>query len=442
MRSEMCKPEGGLRGTTTVPPDKSISHRALMMAAMAEGTSRLTNLLDSQDVNSTASCLATLGASIDVTRRGGGSFDATVTGWGDEGPKSPGHDLYCGNSGTTTRLLLGMLAGYDVQATLTGDDSLSARPMQRVVEPLAQMGASFSKPGAGAWSEGEITLPIRVHGSSSLRGIEYASPKASAQVKTALMFAGLHCSSIVDLSEPYQSRNHTELMLPAFGVQVGVEPFRVSLRGGQKLHPCDVRVPGDPSSAMFLVVAAALVPGSDITIEGVGLNRTRIAGIEVAKRMGCDIETKRTTMVGDEPMGDVRVKYAPGIGAVVVEPQEVPNLIDEIPVLALLATSARGITTFREVAELRVKESNRLEAIIEGLCKMGATAREVGDDLEVEHGLPHQAALIDPRSDHRLAMTWLVAGKCLGLGKVTTDTSCFDVSFPGFEAKLDSLLGS
>lgn len=411
----------------------------MLMSAMAEGTSILTNLLDSHDANRTEKAISQLGAGIKVTRRSGGSFDAIVTGWGDKGPESPDEPIDCGKAGTTTRLLLGMLAGYDVEATLTGDPTLCTRPMQRVVAPLSRMGAEFWDGSGNKWTEGEITLPITVRGNSHLHGIEYASPKASAQVKTALMFAGLHCDSMVDLSEPYQSRNHTELMLPAYGVDVQLGKFRVRLSGGQRLHACDVRVPGDPSSAMFLVTAAALVPGSDITIEELGLNPTRIAGIKVAQRMGCDIQISETGKVGQEPVGEVRVRYADGLSGVVVGPEEVPNLIDEIPALALLATTARGKTTFREVSELRVKESNRLAAIIDGLCKMGASAREMGDDLIVEYGVPCRAAELDSRGDHRLAMTWLLANRCLGLGGSVNDTSCIDDSFPGFIEELDRI---
>ncbi len=436
-----CNPKLKNEIEIQIPPDKSISHRALMLSAMAQGTSKLTNLLDSQDVNSTAKCLDALGAKVEVIRRSNGSFDATVTGWGEAEPKSPKAELDCGNSGTTTRLLLGILAGYDVEATLVGDESLSQRPMKRVVEPLTQMGACFSTPESDKWDSGDISLPINIKGTNELHGIEYASPKASAQVKTSLMFAGLHSNSSVSLSEPYQSRNHTELMLPAFGASVDVKPLKVCLEGGQKLHACDISVPADPSSAMFFVVACALLPNSSVVLRGVGLNQTRIAGIEVAKRMGCNISIEQTNKIGLEPVGDIHIKYSPVLNATVVEPQEVPNLIDEIPVLALLATSAKGTTKFCEVSELRVKESNRLNAIIEGLNALGAGAREVGDDLEIDYGLPHKKTCLDPRGDHRLAMTWTIANRCLKLGGEVTNLECIDVSFPQFVDKLDALFG-
>lgn len=436
-----CNPKLSEEIEMQIPPDKSISHRALMMAAMAEGTSKLTNLLDSQDVNSTAKCLCELGARVDIIRRSNGRFDATVTGWGDAGPKTPAKELDCGNSGTTTRLLLGMLAGYDINATLVGDESLSKRPMKRVVEPLFQMGALFSTPKEGKWCGDEIFLPINIKGTNELSGIEYKSPKASAQVKTSLMFAGLHCKTSVILSEPYQSRNHTELMLPAFVANVDVRPLEVRLKGGQKLHACNISVPADPSSAMFFVVACAMLPNASVVLRGVGLNKTRIAGIEVAKRMGCNISIEQTHTIGQEPVGDIHIKYSPNLCATVVEPKEVPNLIDEIPVLALLATSAKGTTKFCEVSELRVKESNRLSAIIKGLGALGACAREVGNNLEVDYGLPYKKAKLDPMGDHRLAMTWTIANRCLKLGGEVTNLDCIDVSFPQFVEKLDALFG-
>ncbi|MGI6217525.1 MAG: 3-phosphoshikimate 1-carboxyvinyltransferase, partial [Coriobacteriales bacterium] len=288
----MREPEGNRKvapfvGSIEVPPDKSISHRALMLASMAEGTSHLTNLLNSQDVRSTASCMSALGAKVDVGVSGKKFFDADVTGWGGRSPKSPEEPLDCGNSGTTTRLLLGMLSGYDVTATLVGDESLSKRPMQRVVKPLSMMGARFSKPGGEVWTEGEIVLPIQVEGTSGLKGIDYSSPKASAQVKTSILLAAIHCDGSADLAEPYQSRNHTELMFPAFGLQLEAGNCKVHMDGGQKVTPCDVHVPGDVSSAMFPIVAASLVPGSHIKILNLGLNPTRTAAIEVARRMGC-----------------------------------------------------------------------------------------------------------------------------------------------------------
>ena len=432
-------------GSAYVPPDKSISHRALIVASMAQGVSKLSNLLDSQDVNSTLRCLRALGAQIEVLNRGDGMFNARVEGWGKMGPKPSGEPLDCGNSGTTTRLLLGMLSGYDVTATLIGDDSLQSRPMKRVVDPLTRMGAHFFKPSQtpgqpdAPWDGSEITLPIKVQGTSKLRGLKYASPKASAQVKTSLILAGINCAGEASLTEPYQSRNHTELMLPGFNIELDLQPMCVHIRGGQVPSACDIYVPGDPSSAMFLAVAAALVPGSDIQITNLGFNPTRIAGLEVAKRMGCNIQMHQTDKLGEEPMGTIRVRYAEGLRGVTVTPSEVPNLIDEIPILALLATAANSATTFCEVSELRVKESNRLAAIIDDLTALGCNAIEEGDNLVIEPGIPCNSATIDSRGDHRLAMTLLLANKCFGLDGTVEDLDCVSVSFPGFIEELEKL---
>ncbi len=430
-------------GSTTVPPDKSISHRALMLAAMAEGTSHLRNLLNSQDVRSTASCMASLGADVKVVRQGELSFDADVTGWGDKGPKSPEVPLDCGNSGTTTRLMLGMLSSYDIDAELTGDASLVKRPMQRVTSPLSMMGATFEKTGDGQnpkpWTDGPITLPLIVHGKSGLKAITYASPKASAQVKSSIMLAALRSTGHLVLTEPYQSRNHTELMLPAFGAKLTAANCKVEMDGGQCLHASDVAVPGDPSSAMFIIVAAALTPDSKVEIANLGLNETRIAAIKAAQRMGVGITIDEGQSIGMEPTGTVTIEYSPDIKPLEVTPDEVPNLIDEIPILALLCTAAKGQSVFHEVSELRVKESNRLAAIVDGLCKLGCDAREVGDDLLVGGAIPSNSITLDSRGDHRLAMTWYLANRCFGLAGNVLDLDCIDVSYPDFIEELNRL---
>ncbi len=432
-----------LKGSTTVPPDKSVSHRALMLASMAEGKSHLRNLLDSKDVRSTLACMRALGAHIETTPADNGSFDAEVTGWGPLGPSEPDEVLDCGNSGTTARLLMGIIAGSKISATLTGDDSLVQRPMARIAEPLSRMGAAFAHANGTPWEGGAITLPLTVRGAGVPAAISYDSPKASAQVKTSIILAGLACPSgcTTNVTEPSKSRDHTELMLPAFGVDVDVRGNTVSMRGGQRLVACDIEVPGDPSSAMFLVAAAAMVPGSDIEISGVGLNPTRTGGFDLAARMGCDIVFEKTGGVGDEPCGNVRVRYREELSGTVAEPSEIPYMIDEIPILALLATHASGTTEFCGVSELRVKESNRLSAIVEGLNTLGCAASERGDDLLVSFGAPTRSVELDPLGDHRLAMTWVLANRCHDLGGQVLNLECIEVSYPRFIEGLDALQG-
>ncbi len=430
-----------LIGVATVPPDKSISHRALMLASMADGVSRLENLLDSQDVRSTLGAMRALGASIEVTRRASGSFDAVVEGWGEKGPAQPTGPIDCGNSGTTARLLMGIIAGAGVRTELVGDASLSRRPMERIADPLSMMGASFADGDGTLWEGGPITLPLTVAGSGDVRPIAYRPKEASAQVKTAILLAGLGCDggSRTTVIEPSGSRDHTERMLPAFGVPVTLDGLEVSIEGGQRLRPCDLRVPGDPSSAMFMVAAAAMTPGSDLLVPGVGFNPTRTGGFEMAIRMGCGIRVSRGRDCGREPVCDLRVLYSEGLVATEVEPAEIPFLIDEVPVLALLATHAEGRTVFRSVQELRVKESDRLAEIASGLVALGCRAEESGDDLIVSCGLPRLDADLDSKGDHRLAMTWVLANRCHGLGGSVRGTSCMDVSYPGFVEELDEL---
>lgn len=430
-------------GTVSVPPDKSISHRALMFASMVDGRSELSNLLDSQDVRSTLACMRALGASIETRPSvNSGAFDATVHGWGLSGPSEPTQTLDCGNSGTTARLLLGIIAGWPIRATLTGDDSLKQRPMARIAEPLSQMGAKFYHKDKSEWQAGQsITLPLTIEGTAELKAINYKSPKASAQVKTAILLAALRCvdNAICSIDEPSKSRDHTELMLPAFGASLSAEGSCVSLKAGSTLHSCDVCVPGDPSSAAFLMVAAAMVPGSDISIEGLCLNPTRTGAFDVAKQMGCDISIEPVSSVGGELCGNVHITYTDGLRGVVVRPDQIPSLIDEIPILALLATHAKGTTIFESVSELRVKESNRLEAIVSGLNALGCEAKELGNDLVIEGKKPSIGVDLDSNNDHRLAMTWTLANICHGFDAKVKGMSCIDVSYPEFEKVLDKL---
>jgi 3-phosphoshikimate 1-carboxyvinyltransferase len=423
-----------LKGSVQVPGDKSLSHRVALFSALAAGTSQVRGLLDSLDVRSTLAAIQALGATVALEKTGS-TLAGTITGWGLQGPRQPVAPLDCGNSGTTTRLLLGLLAGCPLAVTLTGDASLSKRPMKRVTAPLSSMGAQFSPQGS---------LPLTVRGSSELNAIRYASPVASAQVKSAVLLAGLSARGTTTVTEPHKSRDHTELLLPAYGVTVETEGLTVSISGGQRLNAFDCAVPGDPSSAAFLLVAAALTPGSAVAVTGVSLNPTRIGFVSVLQRMGAQIAVERYTdkSLGAEPVGSLAVSYTAELAATVVEAHEIPALIDELPILALLATAARGNTVFREVGELRVKESDRLAAIIEGLSALGCSAWASGDDLHVSYGPPQRGGALDAHDDHRLAMTWVVAARAFGLALQVEGLESISVSYPDFLHDMESLTES
>lgn len=424
---------GPLRGTIRVPGDKSISHRSVLFAAMSEGTSRLSAVLDSDDVRSTMDAARKLGAVVGVTDESPAGLDITVTGWGGRGPLQPDVAIDCGNSGTTCRLLMGVLAGWPLHVTLEGDASLRSRPMRRVMDPLSTMGAAFDS------DDGR--LPVTVHG-ARLQPIAYDSPVASAQVTTCLLLAGLRASGCTSVTEPALSRDHTARLLPAFGVDVAhdVDGLTMSVCGPATLTASDVAVPADPSSAAFMAAAAALVPGSDVVIADVSLNPTRLGFVEVLKRMGADVTVTESRLEGAEPVGDIRVRYVAGLTATVVIEPDVPSLIDEIPVLAVVAASATGTTRFEGVRELRVKESDRLEAVAEGLTKLGVTVRTGDDWLEVDGPARLRAATLSSLGDHRLAMSWAVAA--LGAeGPVEIDAwEAVAVSYPRFAEDLGALV--
>ena len=424
-----------LRGAARVPGDKSLSHRAVLFAAMAEGTSHVEGVLDSDDVRSSLGAVRALGAQVDVSKQPDGSLAGSITGWGQAGPSQPDAPIDCGNSGTTTRLLMGILAPWDVRVELTGDDSLRRRPMRRITAPLALMGARFEP-------QGRETLPITVAGSGGLRAITYESPVASAQLKTAVLLAGLHAQGTTTVVEPAPSRDHTERMLPQFGVETDYEPGRAALTGPASLHAADVRVPGDPSSAAFLACAAALAPGSDVRIEDVSLNEARIGFVRVLERMGADITLRQTGAAGAEPSGTVAVRYTPELSGCEVEGVEIASLVDEVPVLALVAARARGRTVFHDAGELRVKETDRMAAIIDGLALIGVRAWADGDDLVVE-GAPDAPVapglVFDSLGDHRLAMCWAMVGLCGKVGVQVRDFEAVSVSYPGFLDDIERL---
>ena len=424
-----------LSGAVRVPGDKSISHRSVLFSAMAEGTSHVSGVLDSADVRSSIGAVRALGAEVNLEKRPDGSLAGDIRGWGGLGPSQPEGVIDCGNSGTTVRLLMGVLAPWDITVELTGDDSLRRRPMRRIAAPLELMGARFAP-------EGATTLPLSITGTRGLAAISYDSPVASAQLKTAILLAGIFAAGTTSVREPAPSRNHTELMLPGFGVDVEAAPGEASVAGGQSLHACDVDVPGDPSSAAFMACAAALRPDSAIDIENVSLNEARIGFARVLERMGADIALKPTGSAGEEPCGTISVSYVEHLRSCEVVGHEIASLVDEIPVLALVAAHAEGTTIFHEVGELRVKETDRLAAILEGLSKLGVRAWAEGDDLHIE-GKPGlvvpEGLVFDSLGDHRLAMTWSLVGFTGAHPVSIHDFEAVRVSYPGFRADIERL---
>lgn len=425
---------GPLRGSMPVPGDKSVSHRAVLFAAMAEGVSRLSGVLDAADVRSSVKAVRALGAKVEVAAHDDG-LEVTVEGWGGAGPREPGAPIDCGNSGTTARLLMGILAGWPGRTfTLAGDASLSTRPMRRVLDPLALMGAETD--GAA------VTLPVTIRG-AALRGIDYTLPVASAQVKSAVLLAGLRASGETVVREPVPSRDHTERLLPAFGVDVSCSPppRACAVAGGSIPRAAEVTVPGDPSSAAFLVGAALLVPDSAVAIPGVDLNPTRTGFLRVLERMGADLLVRPAAMAGAEPVGDVVASFR-ALEATTVTPDEVPSLIDEVPLLAVVATQAFGTTRFEGVGELRVKESDRLRALVEALESLGAEVRSGDDWLEVTGPARLHGAWLDSHGDHRLAMAYGVAALAADSPLTISGYDAIAVSYPGFCEALDALMVS
>lgn len=429
MTSHRFSPLGPLKGTISVPGDKSISHRALMFAGLAVGKSRITGLLEGEDVLATAAAMRQFGANIE--RSADGIWE--VEGVGVGSLLDPKQALDMGNSGTSTRLLMGLVASHAITATFTGDASLSSRPMKRVIDPLAQMGASFEASAGG-------TLPLMLRGASPAVPITYRLPVASAQVKSAILLAGLNTPGITRVIEPVPTRDHTERMLTGFGVKLegGEENGEtvIAVHGEAELRPMDVVVPGDPSSAAFFMVAASLVPGSDLTIMNVGLNPTRAGLLHVLREMGADIIEVNPREVGGEPVADLRVRHAQ-LSGIDIDPAIAPSMIDEFPVLFVAAALASGTTRTTGLDELRVKESDRLAAMAAALSAAGARVGEHVDGLTIQgsDGEPLRGtsnALVKSLLDHRIAMSMAVAGLVSAKGVEVDDISPINTSFPTF----------
>lgn len=424
-------PARAVTGVLRVPGDKSISHRYALLSAIADGRSSIANYAPGADCASTLHCLAALGAIVSRTapEQDHDSARVTIDGRGPRGLVAPAGPLNCGNSGSTMRMLGGVLAAHSFRSTLVGDPSLSRRPMRRIIAPLTQMGAVID---AGPGDR----PPVVILG-GALHGIRFAPDTPSAQVKSAVLLAGLQAAGDTVVVEPAVTRDHTERALAAFGVLLEITGRQITLRGGQRLAGRTLRVPGDLSSAAFPAVAAAALPGSDITITDVGLNPTRAALINVLRRAGADIDMVIEDNWSGEPVGRIRVRHA-GLRDVVIEPEEVPELIDELPVLAALGTFG-GSVTVSGAGELRLKESDRIAALVAGLRAMGADADERPDGFQIRSGLPLTGGTVHACGDHRLAMAFAIAA--LGASGPTQidGADAVAVSYPSFFADLDRL---
>jgi 3-phosphoshikimate 1-carboxyvinyltransferase len=424
-----------LKGEAAVPGDKSISHRSLMLSALAVGESAIEGLLEGEDVLATAAAMRAMGA--DMERGADGRW--RVHGVGVGGLLQPETALDMGNSGTSTRLLMGLVASHAVTVTFVGDASLSRRPMGRVIDPLSRMGAEFNASPGGR-------LPLMVRGIVPAVPIEYRLPVASAQVKSAILLAGLNTPGITRVIEPVPTRDHSERMLRGFGADLSVETEAdgtriISILGEAELKPQHIVVPGDPSSAAFPVVAALLVPGSEVTVRNVGLNPTRAGLFEVLRMMGADLTLVNERTVGGEPVADIVARHSP-LSGIDVPPEIAPSMIDEYPILFVAAAQAKGRTVARGLEELRVKESDRIATMAEGLRACGAKVEELEDGLVIDgtggDPLPG-GATVGAKLDHRIAMSFAVAGLVAKKPVVIDDMAPVATSFPGFVDLLTGL---
>ena len=409
-----------------MPGDKSISHRSVMFGALAKGDTEISNFLRGADCLSTISCFRSMG--VDIEEKG---ENVLVHGKGLRGLRRPDGILDCGNSGTTTRLISGILAAQDFDVTLTGDESIQKRPMKRIIDPLSLMGAEIES------VRGNGCAPLHITG-APLHGISYSTPVASAQVKSAILLAGLYADGETRVTEPAPSRNHTELMLSSFGADVRTEGTTVTIRQAEELYGQKIQVPGDISSAAFFIAAGLLIPGSEILLKNVGVNPTRDGVLRVFRRMGGSIETTALSSGSGEPAADLLVK-ASRLHGVEIGGEEIPSLIDEIPVIAAAACFADGVTVIRDAAELKVKESNRIAAMTENLRAMGADVTETEDGMIIQGGRPLHGAVIDSRNDHRIAMTFAVAALAAEGETSIPQWDCVNISYPGFLGDLRKL---
>lgn len=419
------KPCNRLHGEITVPGDKSISHRSIMFGAIAQGTTEVYNFLQGADCISTISCFRQMG--VEIQNHGD---TVLIRGNGLRGLKKPEQVLDCGNSGTTTRLISGILSAQNFTVTLTGDASIRKRPMNRIMEPLSLMGAQINS------INGNNCAPLEITG-QPLHGVHYQTPVASAQVKSAVLLAGLYADSNTCVTEPSVSRNHTELMLKSFGADIRTEGTSAIITPATELYGQSIMVPGDISSAAFFLAAGLLVPNSEILIKNVGINPTRDGILRVLKDMGGNLTMMNVRKSG-EPTADILVRSS-ALHGITISGEIIPTLIDELPVLAALSCFAEGRTVIKDAAELKIKESNRIEVMVKNLSAMGADVEETEDGMMIHGGRPLQGAVIDSRLDHRIAMTFAVAS-CMAEGETEIlGAECVNISYPGFYQDLARL---
>jgi len=415
----VARPGGRLSGTLRVPGDKSISHRSIMLGSLAEGVTRVSGFLEGADSLATLRAFCDMGVQIDGPKEG----RVTIHGVGMWGLKAPAGPIDLGNSGTSMRLMSGLMAGQRMDLTLIGDESLSGRPMKRVTDPLAGMGADIRTAPGG-------TAPLHVCPVDGLRGVSYDMPVASAQVKSCLLLAGMYAQGETCVTEPAPTRDHTERMLQGFGYEVRREGSRACLNGGGKLLACDIDVPADISSAAFFLVAASIAEGSDLLLEHVGMNPTRDGVVNILRLMGADIEVLNSREVGGEPVADLRVRAAP-LRGIRIPQEQVPLAIDEFPVLFVAAACAQGETVLTGAEELRVKESDRIQVMADGLAALGVDARATADGIVIQGG-SIGGGLVNSHGDHRIAMAFTMAALRAEGDIVIDDCANVDTSFPRF----------
>ena len=418
-----------LRGELEIPGDKSISHRAIMFGSLANGTTEVTHFLQGADCLSTISCFQKLGIHIENT-----IDKILIHGKGLHGLSAPTDILDCGNSGTTTRLISGILSGQNFTSTLTGDASIQKRPMKRIMDPLHQMGADITS------VHNNNCAPLTIKG-SKLQGIHYHSPIASAQVKSAILLAGLYADRETRVTEPYVSRNHSEIMLSHFGADIKTEGTTAIIQPEPMLVGQKISVPGDISSAAYFIAAGLLVPGSEIILKNVGINPTRDGILRVAKDMGGNIELLNINTDNGEPTADLLVKFS-ALHGTTIGGEIIPTLIDEIPIIAIMAAFARGTTIIKDAAELKVKESNRIQVMVDNLKSMGADIESTGDGMIIHGGKDLHGAIIDSHMDHRIAMSFAIASLLADGHMTILDKNCVDISFPTFYQDLNRLAGN